>query len=85
MRKEGEEVGKTRLDNLLTRSSDILETSGFEVEEGKRFVYLIVIKCAHHDKVENAGEGNAAVDGVKALVTNIDTVPNMPLVQGLVM
>lgn len=46
-------------------------------------MYLIAIEGACQNRVENAGEGIAAIDGVKALVTNIDTVPNMPLVQGL--
>lgn len=33
---------------------------------------------ANNDKVEKAGERSATTDGVRALITNIYAVPNLP-------
>lgn len=59
------------IDNLFTKEM------GSEVEEGKGFVYFSVIEGANNDKVENVKE-RSTTDGVRAIVTNIYAVPNMP-------
>lgn len=81
MREEGEDVGKANVDDLLTKSSHVSESSGSEGEGGKRLVHFIVFEGAHHDKVENARQGSATSDGVKVLVRNIYAVSDTPLLR----
>lgn len=48
-RREGEELGKTNVDNLVTKI-------GCEVGVGKGVVYFSVIEDPNDDKVKNAEE-----------------------------
>lgn len=48
-RREGEELGKTNVDNLVTKI-------GSEVGVGKGVVYFSVIEDPNDDKVKNAEE-----------------------------
>lgn len=59
------------VDNLFTQM-------GSEIKEGKEFVYFSVIESANNYKVGNSGERSATADGMRALMTIIYAVPNMP-------